>query len=67
MLDLPGTASLPSRCLGCEATLARVEDDGPEAVHLAFQIDQMEFYESKSGGAAGHARVSQISLSGLAT
>lgn len=67
MLDLPGTASLPSRCLGCEATLARVEEDGPEAVHLAFQIDQMEFCESESGGAAGRARISQIALSGLAT
>ncbi|MEN6608445.1 MAG: PilZ domain-containing protein [Bryobacteraceae bacterium] len=45
-LDLPDGESLPDRYLGCEATLSRISDGGPDALYLAFRIDQMDFRRS---------------------
>jgi hypothetical protein len=41
-------------------------DGGPEAVHLAFQIDQMEFREGENGETTNRAGDAQIAFSGLA-
>lgn len=64
LLDLPHAPNLPARCLGCEATLARIADGGPDSVFLAFQIDQMEFCDRQDNGANRSASVPQAAVSG---
>jgi PilZ domain len=65
LLELPLIPNLPQRSLGCEATLTRITEDGPDTIYLAFQIDQMEFCDSETGRAAGNAKLAQVAFSGI--
>lgn len=65
-LHLPDGESLPQRYLGCEATLSRVSDGGPDALYLAFRIDQMDFHKSPEMVQPRNVRVMTMPAPGTA-
>jgi hypothetical protein len=47
IVELPGSTSLPRRCLECMGHVVRVEQ-GPASRQIAFEIERLEFRDSAS-------------------